>query len=101
MYGRSAVACKIIRSDQTTSSWCGVEVWRVFHVSSSSSDRGSKLRGPSQNSPRVASKQAVNITKLNSMQTIAKAEDEDNPGLEPPDIPLLKPVVLTTQPARL
>ncbi|GBO11827.1 hypothetical protein AVEN_224339-1 [Araneus ventricosus] len=34
-------------------------------VSSSSSDRGSKLRGPSQNSPRVASKRDVNITKLN------------------------------------
>ncbi|GBN30634.1 hypothetical protein AVEN_118870-1 [Araneus ventricosus] len=31
-------------------------------VSSSSSDRGSKLRGPSQNSPRVASKLDVNIT---------------------------------------
>ncbi|GBL87373.1 hypothetical protein AVEN_118326-1 [Araneus ventricosus] len=35
-------------------------------VSSSSSDRGSKLRGPSQNSPRVASKRDVNETKLNS-----------------------------------
>ncbi|GBN44597.1 hypothetical protein AVEN_190989-1 [Araneus ventricosus] len=34
-------------------------------VSSSSSDRGSKLRGPSQNSPRVAAKRDVNITKLN------------------------------------
>ncbi|GBN11349.1 hypothetical protein AVEN_159131-1 [Araneus ventricosus] len=34
-------------------------------VSSSSSDRGSKFRGPSQNSPRVASKRDVNITKLN------------------------------------
>ncbi|GBN05870.1 Aspartyl/asparaginyl beta-hydroxylase [Araneus ventricosus] len=34
-------------------------------VSSSSSDRGSKLRGPSQNSPRVASKRDINITKLN------------------------------------
>ncbi|GBL73004.1 hypothetical protein AVEN_128173-1 [Araneus ventricosus] len=31
-------------------------------VSSSSSDRGSKLRGPSLNSPRVASKRDVNIT---------------------------------------
>ncbi|GBM35990.1 hypothetical protein AVEN_78087-1 [Araneus ventricosus] len=28
----------------------------------SSSDRGPKLRGPSQNSPRVASKRDVNIT---------------------------------------
>ncbi|GBL81884.1 hypothetical protein AVEN_50484-1 [Araneus ventricosus] len=35
------------------------------HVSSSSSDRGSKLRGLSQNSPGVASKLDVNITKLN------------------------------------
>ncbi|GBL92689.1 hypothetical protein AVEN_119087-1 [Araneus ventricosus] len=35
-------------------------------VPSSSSDRGSKLRGPSQNSPRVASKWNFNITKINS-----------------------------------
>ncbi|GBO26261.1 hypothetical protein AVEN_11754-1 [Araneus ventricosus] len=34
-------------------------------VSSSSSDRGSKLRGPSQNSPPVASERDVNIAKLN------------------------------------
>ncbi|GBM23697.1 hypothetical protein AVEN_257614-1 [Araneus ventricosus] len=33
-------------------------------VSSSSADRGSKLRGPSQSSPLVASKRDVNITKL-------------------------------------
>ncbi|GBN00202.1 hypothetical protein AVEN_99275-1 [Araneus ventricosus] len=33
-------------------------------VSSSSFDRGSKLRGSSQNSPHVASKRDVNITKL-------------------------------------
>ncbi|GBL89180.1 hypothetical protein AVEN_255292-1 [Araneus ventricosus] len=32
-------------------------------VSSSSSNRGPKLRGPSQNSPRVAPKQDVNINK--------------------------------------
>ncbi|GBM34897.1 hypothetical protein AVEN_41448-1 [Araneus ventricosus] len=31
-------------------------------VSSSSSDRGSKLRGPSLNSPRAASKRDFNIT---------------------------------------
>ncbi|GBN08657.1 hypothetical protein AVEN_257547-1 [Araneus ventricosus] len=37
--------------------------------SSSSSDCGSKLRGPSQNSPRVASKRDVNITKLNCAYT--------------------------------
>ncbi|GBM91726.1 hypothetical protein AVEN_136459-1 [Araneus ventricosus] len=34
-------------------------------VSSSSSYCGSKLRGPSQNSPHVTSKRDVNITKLN------------------------------------
>ncbi|GBN57659.1 hypothetical protein AVEN_23963-1 [Araneus ventricosus] len=34
-------------------------------VSSSSSDHGTKLRGPSQNSPRVATKRDVNITTLN------------------------------------
>ncbi|GBM01308.1 hypothetical protein AVEN_170356-1 [Araneus ventricosus] len=34
-------------------------------VSSLPSDRGSQLRGPSQNSPRVASKRDVNIPKLN------------------------------------
>ncbi|GBN94180.1 hypothetical protein AVEN_228807-1 [Araneus ventricosus] len=34
-------------------------------VWSSSSDRGSKLRAPSQNSPRVPSERDVNITKLN------------------------------------
>ncbi|GBM56874.1 hypothetical protein AVEN_270441-1, partial [Araneus ventricosus] len=33
-------------------------------VSFSSSDRGSKLRGPYLNSPRVASKRDVNITNL-------------------------------------
>ncbi|GBM47447.1 hypothetical protein AVEN_7701-1 [Araneus ventricosus] len=35
-------------------------------VQVSSSDRGSKLRGPSQNGPSVASKRVVNITKLNN-----------------------------------
>ncbi|GBL80708.1 hypothetical protein AVEN_225351-1 [Araneus ventricosus] len=34
-------------------------------VSSSSSDRGSKLRVPSQNSSRVPSKRDVSVTKLN------------------------------------
>ncbi|GBN78424.1 hypothetical protein AVEN_154856-1 [Araneus ventricosus] len=47
-----------------------VDVVRKFEegvpvqVSSSASYRGSKLRGPSQKSPRVASKRDVNITKL-------------------------------------
>ncbi|GBN75711.1 hypothetical protein AVEN_113520-1 [Araneus ventricosus] len=35
-------------------------------VSSSSPHRGSKSRGPSQNSPRVASKRDVNTTKLSN-----------------------------------
>ncbi|GBL78800.1 hypothetical protein AVEN_65334-1 [Araneus ventricosus] len=34
-------------------------------ASSSSSERGSKLRGPSQNSSSVASKRDVNVNKLN------------------------------------
>ncbi|GBO45458.1 hypothetical protein AVEN_171226-1 [Araneus ventricosus] len=38
--------------------WGGVPA----QVASSSSDRGSKLRGPSLNSPRVASKWDVNLT---------------------------------------
>ncbi|GBL92177.1 hypothetical protein AVEN_91518-1 [Araneus ventricosus] len=60
-------ARQIIRSGQTSSRWCGV-AWKFgegvpAQVSSSSSDRGSKLRGSSQNSPHVASKRDVNITK--------------------------------------
>ncbi|GBM45346.1 hypothetical protein AVEN_172965-1 [Araneus ventricosus] len=42
---------------------CGVEVWKgglPTQVSSSSSDRGSKLRGPSQNRSRVGSKRDAN-----------------------------------------
>ncbi|GBM82176.1 hypothetical protein AVEN_40258-1 [Araneus ventricosus] len=40
---------------QPSSRWCGVKIWRSepAQVLSSSSDRDSKLRGPSQNSPRV------------------------------------------------
>ncbi|GBM44839.1 hypothetical protein AVEN_201087-1 [Araneus ventricosus] len=42
--------------------WCGsLEKGVAAQVSSSSPDCGSNLRGPSQNSPRVA----ANITKLN------------------------------------
>ncbi|GBM40763.1 hypothetical protein AVEN_157905-1 [Araneus ventricosus] len=37
-------------------------------VSSPSSDRGLKLRGQSQSSPRAASKRAVNITKLKEVR---------------------------------
>ncbi|GBM79301.1 hypothetical protein AVEN_9937-1 [Araneus ventricosus] len=36
-------------------------------VSSSSSDGGSKLRGPSQNSPRAASKRDFNINKIKKL----------------------------------
>ncbi|GBL84188.1 hypothetical protein AVEN_118592-1 [Araneus ventricosus] len=43
------------------------------HVSSSSSDRGSKFRGPSRNSPRVASKRDVNATKLSQTKPMIKA----------------------------
>ncbi|GBM30618.1 hypothetical protein AVEN_18313-1 [Araneus ventricosus] len=53
----------IIRSSQTPSHWCGVEAWRGVPAQVSSSDRGSKLRGPSQNIPLVALKRDVNITK--------------------------------------
>ncbi|GBM71203.1 hypothetical protein AVEN_119927-1 [Araneus ventricosus] len=54
--------------------WCQAEradVLRKFgkrvpaQVSYSSSDSGSKLRGWFQNSPRVASKRDIDITKLN------------------------------------
>ncbi|GBM20848.1 hypothetical protein AVEN_224099-1 [Araneus ventricosus] len=42
--------------DQTSSRWCDGEAWNGVpaQVSSSSSDQSSKLRGPSQNNPRVA-----------------------------------------------
>ncbi|GBM18983.1 hypothetical protein AVEN_1598-1 [Araneus ventricosus] len=57
------VARQIIRSGQTSSCWCGAEVWRGVpdQVSSSSSDHGLKLRGPSLSSPSVASKRDVNL----------------------------------------
>ncbi|GBN63672.1 hypothetical protein AVEN_17802-1 [Araneus ventricosus] len=50
-------------------SWRGA-AWKLgeempIQVSSSSSDRGSKLRGLSPNSPRVASKLDIDIAKLN------------------------------------
>ncbi|GBN32861.1 hypothetical protein AVEN_89555-1 [Araneus ventricosus] len=50
---------------QTFSRWCGAEACRGSSNSCVvvSSDRGSKLRKPSQNSPRVSSKRDVNITK--------------------------------------
>ncbi|GBM39250.1 hypothetical protein AVEN_43651-1 [Araneus ventricosus] len=51
---------------QTSSRWCGAEAWRGgvrVQVSSSSSDRVSKLRSLSQNIPSVASKRDVNEIK--------------------------------------
>ncbi|GBN15965.1 hypothetical protein AVEN_124775-1 [Araneus ventricosus] len=51
---------------KSSSRWCEEFVERVpaqVQVSSSSSDRGSKLRDPSQNSPLVASKWDINETK--------------------------------------
>ncbi|GBM49551.1 hypothetical protein AVEN_1884-1 [Araneus ventricosus] len=61
-----SVARQIIRSWQTSFPWCSVGVRRAdANMRSSSSDRCSKLRAPSQNSPRVASKRGVNITKPN------------------------------------
>ncbi|GBM09026.1 hypothetical protein AVEN_229057-1 [Araneus ventricosus] len=54
------VACSIIcrRSNVLPLVWCGsLERGLPVQVSSSSSDRDSKLRGQSQNSPRFASKQ--------------------------------------------
>ncbi|GBN17450.1 hypothetical protein AVEN_232543-1 [Araneus ventricosus] len=50
-------------------------------VSSLSSDHGSKLRGPSQNSPRVASKRDVNIAKLNKT-THEEGNDRKNLKLQ-------------------
>ncbi|GBN23758.1 hypothetical protein AVEN_25709-1 [Araneus ventricosus] len=63
----SLLHVKSYGGDQTSSRWCGAEVWRGVpaQVLSSSPDHGSKSLGPSQNSPRVASKWDVNIAKLN------------------------------------
>ncbi|GBL94649.1 hypothetical protein AVEN_83968-1 [Araneus ventricosus] len=59
------VASQIIRSGQMSSRWRGAGAWRrgasPAQVPYLSSDCGSKLRGSSLNSPRVASKQDVNI----------------------------------------
>ncbi|GBM24566.1 hypothetical protein AVEN_217139-1 [Araneus ventricosus] len=62
------VARQITHSGQTPFSWYGPRAWREgveAQMSPSSSDRGSKLRDPSQNIPRVASKRGANIIKLN------------------------------------
>ncbi|GBN84610.1 hypothetical protein AVEN_116741-1 [Araneus ventricosus] len=54
---------------QTLSRWRGAEVWREIPAQklSSSSDRGSKLRGSSRNSPRVALKLDGNIIKTKNL----------------------------------
>ncbi|GFW27655.1 uncharacterized protein TNCV_765371 [Trichonephila clavipes] len=56
---------------ETSSHWCGVVVRRggQAQVSSTSLDHGSKLRGPSPKSPRVAEQCDVNIQSIN-LQTI-------------------------------
>ncbi|GBM02174.1 hypothetical protein AVEN_190595-1 [Araneus ventricosus] len=48
--------------------WCG-SLEREMQAQVLSSDRGSKLQGPSQNSLRVASKRVVNTNKLNETVT--------------------------------
>ncbi|GBN67211.1 hypothetical protein AVEN_249524-1, partial [Araneus ventricosus] len=69
---------------QTFFRWSAVEVWREVpaQVLSSSSDHGSKLRGPSQNSPRVASKRDVNITQMTQLVGILYEAESEIPLLE-------------------
>ncbi|GBN09375.1 hypothetical protein AVEN_89608-1 [Araneus ventricosus] len=55
----------ILKQQEMRSHIASLEKVVPAQVSSSSSDNGSKLRGSSQNSLRVASKRDVNITKLN------------------------------------
>ncbi|GBO02831.1 hypothetical protein AVEN_205517-1 [Araneus ventricosus] len=61
LYGKSYLV------GQTSSQWCGAEVWRGVVSSGVVLVFSSRLKviDPSQNSPRVASKRDVNITKLN------------------------------------
>ncbi|GBL87645.1 hypothetical protein AVEN_107916-1 [Araneus ventricosus] len=56
-----------IRGGQTSTRWCVLEAWRGGASSYSSPDRDSKVRGPSQNSPRVALKRDVDVTKLSKI----------------------------------
>ncbi|GFW92594.1 uncharacterized protein TNCV_519111 [Trichonephila clavipes] len=49
---------------ETSSRWCGVVVRRGGARSSMSLDHGSKLRGPSPKSPRIAEQCDVNIHSL-------------------------------------
>ncbi|GBM28608.1 hypothetical protein AVEN_72179-1 [Araneus ventricosus] len=59
-------ALQPIRSGQTSSRWCGANLGEEAPSQAPPplSDPCSKLRGTSQNSPCVASKHDVNITKL-------------------------------------
>ncbi|GBL81762.1 hypothetical protein AVEN_93526-1 [Araneus ventricosus] len=68
------VAREIMRSGQTSSLWCGANFGEGVpaQVSSSSSDHGSKLRGPFQNALHFVSKRDVNISKLKSPYDEAK-----------------------------
>ncbi|GBO07801.1 hypothetical protein AVEN_269529-1 [Araneus ventricosus] len=79
-------------------SWCGVAVWRGVpnQVSYSSSDRGSKLRSPSQRSPLVASKRDVNIAKLMGGKRHNIFSNTAKPLLQFP--PLLKMSLTTASP---
>ncbi|GBM12465.1 hypothetical protein AVEN_55300-1 [Araneus ventricosus] len=76
---RIALHFKSYVLSETSSCWCGEEVWRGVpaHVSSSSSGHCSKGRGPSQNNPLVASKRDVNISKLNETKSTNQPRETD------------------------
>ncbi|GFV60134.1 uncharacterized protein TNCV_3886521 [Trichonephila clavipes] len=59
---------------ETSSRWCGVVVREGVpaQVSSTSLDHGSKLRGPSPKSPRVAEQCDVNIQSINRYSSMSK-----------------------------
>ncbi|GBN30573.1 hypothetical protein AVEN_162614-1 [Araneus ventricosus] len=59
---------------------CSAEFWRRLmqaQVSSSSSDRGSKLQDESQNNLRVASKRDINIMKIRSPEYLGDRPESD------------------------
>ncbi|GFS71311.1 uncharacterized protein TNCV_5050561 [Trichonephila clavipes] len=64
---------------ETSSRWCGVVVRRGVpaQVSSTSLDHGSKLRGPSPKSPRVAEQCDVNINSTQLNSTICFLAEEE------------------------
>ncbi|GBN34301.1 hypothetical protein AVEN_163358-1 [Araneus ventricosus] len=69
------VARQIIRRGERSSRWSGVEVWRGG--ASSGDEDGSKLRGTSQNSPRVASKRDVNIPNIGLSYLVSLGSEVD------------------------